>query len=120
MRQTAAVKRHLQHLCAPCFTGLVQQEPVKNLEEVPRKKYKPWQQGTWGGWIRFAAGTKQYRIERTFSEKERKDTFALIDLDTGMVSQDYTENIGEELFGMTKADVSCNSIYELESYAGRS
>lgn len=103
VRQTAAVKRHLQHLCAPWFYGLGSARTRKNLEEVPRKKYKPWQQGTWGGWIRFAAGTKQYRIERTFSEKEREDTFALIDLDTGMVSQDYTENIGEELFGMTKA-----------------
>lgn len=89
-------------VCA-MFYGLGSARTRKNLEEVPRKKYKPWQQGTWGGWIRFAAGTKQYRIERTFSEKEREDTFALIDLDTGMVSQDYTENIGEELFGMTKA-----------------
>ena len=107
----------LEYLCAPngsgkttfaafvcaMFYGLGSASTRKNLEEVPRKKYKPWQQGTWGGWIRFAAGTKQYRIERTFSEKEREDTFALIDLDTGMVSQDYTENIGEELFGMTKA-----------------
>lgn len=107
----------LEYLCAPngsgkttfaafvcaMFYGLGSARTRKNLEEVPRKKYKPWQQGTWGGWIRFAAGTKQYRIERTFSEKEREDTFALIDLDTGMVSQDYTENIGEELFGMTKA-----------------
>lgn len=107
----------LEYLCAPngsgkttfaafvcaMFYGLGSARTRKNLEEVPRKKYKPWQQGTWGGWIRFAAGTKQYRIERTFSEKEREDTFALIDLDTGMVSQDYTENIGEELFDMTKA-----------------
>lgn len=107
----------LEYLCAPngsgkttfaafvcaMFYGLGSARTRKNLEEVPRKKYKPWQQGTWGGWIRFAAGTKQYRIERTFSKKEREDTFALIDLDTGMVSQDYTENIGEELFGMTKA-----------------
>lgn len=107
----------LEYLCAPngsgkttfaafvcaMFYGLGSARSRKNLEEAPRKKYKPWQQGTWGGWIRFAAGTKQYRIERTFSEKEREDTFALIDLDTGMVSQDYTENIGEELFGMTKA-----------------
>ncbi len=107
----------LEYLCAPngsgkttfaafvcaMFYGLGSTRTRKNLEEAPRKKYKPWQQGTWGGWIRFAAGTKQYRIERTFSEKEREDTFALIDLDTGMVSQDYTENIGEELFGMTKA-----------------
>lgn len=107
----------LEYLCAPngsgkttfaafvcaMFYGLGSARTRKNLEEAPRKKYKPWQQGTWGGWIRFAAGTKQYRIERTFSEKEREDTFTLIDLDTGMVSQDYTENIGEELFGMTKA-----------------
>lgn len=107
----------LEYLCAPngsgkttfaafvcaMFYGLGSARTRKNLEEVPRKKYKPWQQGTWGGWIRFTAGGKQYRIERTFSEKEREDTFALIDLDTGMASQDYTENIGEELFGMTKA-----------------
>ncbi len=106
-----------EYLCAPngsgkttfaafvcaMFYGLGSARTRKNLDEAQRKKYKPWQQGTWGGWIRFTAGGKQYRIERTFSEKEREDTFALIDTETGRISQDYTENIGEELFGMTKA-----------------
>ena len=38
-----------------------------------------------------------------FRKRSGRILLALIDLDTGMVSQDYTENIGEELFGMTKA-----------------
>ena len=119
----------LEYLCAPngsgkttfaafvcaMFYGLGSARTRKNLEEVPRKKYKPWQQGTWGGWIRFAAGTKQYRIERTFSEKEREDTFRYRNGITGLHGKYRGRTVWHD-----KSDVSGNSIYELESYAGRS
>lgn len=85
------------------FYGLSGSRARKNLEEAERKKYKPWQGGVWGGFICFTAGEKSYRLERTFGDKEKDDTFCLTDLRTGLVSQDYSENIGQELFGVNKA-----------------
>lgn len=95
-------------VCA-MFYGLAGTRVRKNLEEAQRKKYKPWQHGVWGGWISFEANGKNYRIERTFSDKEREDTFLLVDTDTGDISTDYTENIGEELFGMTRQNYLATS-----------
>ncbi len=63
-----------------------------------RKQYKPWDQGAYGGNLVFEVAGKPYRIERTFGDTEKTDTFKLIDVMTGMESTDYTENIGEELF----------------------
>ena len=72
------------------------------LDENPRKKYNPWQGGTYGGSLTIEVGRKKYTIERTFAQKAADDTFRLIDADTGKVSNDYGENIGEELFGIDR------------------
>lgn len=65
-----------------------------------RKKYCPWQGGTFGGNLVFSADNQTYRLERTFGDSHKKDTFRLIDLATGLDSPRYTENIGLELFGL--------------------
>ena len=70
------------------------------LDENDRKKYLPWQSGVFGGTLTFSAGGKKYRIERTFAPKASEDTFALYDCESGKLSRDYTENLGEELFGI--------------------
>lgn len=67
--------------------------------ENERKRFYPWEGGTFGGMIVFEAKEKTYRIERTFDEK-KGGTFALIDARTNLRSGDFTENIGEELFGI--------------------
>jgi len=72
------------------------------LDENPRKKFNPWQGGTYGGSLTIEVGKKRYTIERTFAPKAADDTFRLIDADTGKESKDYSENIGEELFGIDR------------------
>ena len=71
---------------------------VKKLEKNPRKKYLPWQGGKFGGNLVFENNGKRYRIERTFGETPRTDTFVLTDALTQEKSRDYSENIGLELF----------------------
>ena len=72
------------------------------LDENPRKKYNPWQGGKYGGSITIEVGKKRYTVERSFGAKVSDDTFRLTDADTGRECNDYTENIGEELFGIDR------------------
>lgn len=85
------------------FYGMQNTRNRKNLDEAERRKYRPWQQGVFGGSICFEAGGKAYRLERTFGERDREDTFLLTDLYTGLPSADFTVNIGEELFGLDRS-----------------
>lgn len=71
-------------------------------ESSDRKKYKPWQGGNFGGNIEFEIKNKRYRIERRFGNKISEDSFKLYNLDTGLESKDYSENIGEEIFKINK------------------
>ena len=70
------------------------------LSENERKHYLPWSGAICAGSLTFAVGTKAYRVERSFGQKNGSDTFALYDLDTGKVSTDYSSALGEELFGI--------------------
>ncbi len=70
------------------------------LDENDRKRYLPWQGGVFGGTLTFSANGKRYRIERTFAPKAADDTFKLYDCESGKESRDYSENLGEELFGI--------------------
>lgn len=72
----------------------------KTLDENERKKFLPWQGGIYGGNLEFSCETGEYRIERTFGKKQSLDTFLLIDLKSGKESKEFSENIGEELFGI--------------------
>lgn len=69
-------------------------------EETDRKRYLPWQGGRYGGSLTFENEKKQYRIERSFGQRPSEDTFAIYELATGSLSSDFTENVGEELFGV--------------------
>ena len=71
---------------------------ARSVAENPRKRYAPWAGGSFGGNLEIEVDGKQYRIERFFGAKESADSFALYALDTGKLSEDFTENIGEELF----------------------
>ena len=71
-----------------------------NLSENDRKKYIPWQGGAFGGWLIFSVNGKSYRVERSFGAKASDDTFSLYNLDTGMLSDDFPEVLGEALFGI--------------------
>ena len=69
-------------------------------EESDRKRYMPWQGGRFGGSLTFENLGKRYRIERTFASKASGDLFAVFDTESGSQSHDFTEKIGEELFGI--------------------
>lgn len=73
---------------------------ARSVAENMRKRYAPWTGGSFGGNVEFEVDGKGYRIERFFGAKESEDSFALYALDTGKLSEDYSQNVGEELFGI--------------------
>ena len=89
------------------FYGL---DESNRTEKSDRIKYKPWQGGVFGGNVEFEVNGKTYRIERFFGNKASDDTFKLYDLETNLESKDYTKNIGEEIFKISK------SAYERSTY----
>ncbi|HCT90953.1 MAG TPA: hypothetical protein DF613_06175 [Lachnospiraceae bacterium] len=89
--------------------------PRKKLAENERKRYKPWQGGRWGGYVTFSHGNKEYKLERFFGDKDRDDTFSLYDMATGLPSRDYSEAIGEELFGVDRDSFARSSFFPQES-----
>lgn len=68
------------------------------ISENERKKYFPWQGGKFGGNLEFEIEGKIYEIERFFGTKDKEDTFKLYNKITNCESNDYSENIGEEIF----------------------
>ncbi len=83
------------------FYGL-EGERKKSIEENERKRYKPWQGGAFGGWLMFQVGEKRYKVSRIFYDKESKDEFELRDGDTNTISNDYTKDLGKELFQISR------------------
>ncbi|MCR5583861.1 MAG: AAA family ATPase [Lachnospiraceae bacterium] len=64
-----------------------------------REKYAPWNGGVFGGSVIFETEGKHYVIERTFGHKKTlEDTFVLRDAETNLVSDDFDEYLGDELF----------------------
>ena len=74
----------------------------RSLQENDRKHYLPWQGGAFGGSLEFQTEERAYRVERFFGAKDKDDTFELYDLQTGLDSLDYSERLGEELFGVDR------------------
>ena len=74
-------------------------ERKRSLEENERKRYAPWQGGAFGGSLDFEVQGKRYRITRMF---DSETPFELRDLDTNLPSADFSEAIGEELFGIDR------------------
>ena len=68
-----------------------------------RLRYKPWSGGTYGGSVTFSKGDREYRMHRSFGMRKKEDTFLLFDDATGLPSSDFTESVGEELFGIDRA-----------------
>lgn len=68
-----------------------------------RKRFTPWQGGVYGGSVTFEVDGKQYLMRRVFGKKEKDDEFELREADTNLPSEDFSANIGEELFGIDRA-----------------
>lgn len=72
----------------------------KEFLENDRTRFQPWNGKYFGGEITFEVGSKQYKVERNFADKDKDMTFKLYDMTTMLESGDYSENLGEELFGV--------------------
>ena len=74
----------------------------RNKEYVAlRSKYKSWNSdGLFGGALEFETEKNRYRIVRNFGAQPDKDVFKLYNLSTNLESNDYSQNIGYELFGV--------------------
>ncbi|MBR4290107.1 MAG: AAA family ATPase [Oscillospiraceae bacterium] len=72
----------------------------KTLEKSRRQKYTPWNGGQFGGNLVFEHGGQRYRAERTFGAMPKEDTFALIDLSTNKKTTCFSEELGQEIFGL--------------------
>lgn len=68
--------------------------------EKERTMYTPWQGGAFGGEVDFEMDGERYRVSRSFGRTEKEDEFRLYDLRTNLECFDYTENIGNEIFGL--------------------
>jgi hypothetical protein len=98
-------KSTLAAFLAAMFYGLCGARK-RSLAENERKRYKPWQGGAFGGSLTFEAEGKRYVVNRTFGDKDGADEFELRDADTNMLSDDYGERLGEEIFGIDKDSFS--------------
>lgn len=79
---------------------------TRNIKENPRKKYKPWNGGEFGGNLKFQINNEEFKIERTFGALESEDTFKLISLKTNKESKAFSTNIGYEIFGLDSESFS--------------
>ena len=71
------------------------------VENNERTRYFPWNNGNFGGQLAFSLGDKRYRIIRYFDrDSAARDSFKLVDLDSGRECGDFSENIGLEIFGV--------------------
>ena len=93
-------KTTLAYFIKSMFYGLGSAGKKKSAADSDRVRFCPWNNGIFGGSLTFSEGEKTYRIERGFRDRPGNDTFKLVDLATGKESHDYSENIGQELFGI--------------------
>ncbi|MGN0317066.1 MAG: ATP-binding protein [Lachnospira sp.] len=75
-------------------------ENKRSAQEKERLKYKPWQGGVYGGELRFETDKGEYIVSRTFGTKEKDDVFELTDAATMLPTKEYSEKLGEEIFGL--------------------
>ena len=73
-------------------------ETKKKLVDKERNRLMPWQKGVYGGEIVFEANGIVYSLRRTFGKKQADDEFQLRRKDTNMECDDFSSEIGEELF----------------------
>jgi len=88
------------------FYGMEVSRRKKPLPEY--KRYEPWNGGRYGGSLTFETRGKTYRVIRYFGKKDA--VFELYDAVTNLPSGDYSERLGEELFGIDR-DSFERSIY---------
>ena len=77
-------------------------ENKRTEESNERMRYRPWQGGVYGGSVTFRCKERSYRMLRVFGTRKKEDVFTLFDDGTGLVSDAFSDRIGEELFGIDR------------------
>ena len=68
-----------------------------------RRRYAPWQQGTYGGSVTFSVGERMLRLERVFGVRNSNEDFmAVYDAETNLPAKDVPENPGEAFFSIDR------------------
>ncbi len=91
------------------FYGLDAKKDPKAFDKE-RNIYRPWQGGAFGGEVDFEIEGRCYRISRSFGRTEKSDEFHLYDLSTNLECDDYSSDIGLEIFELDSASFK-RSIY---------
>ena len=73
---------------------------ARTMGKNDRKKFVPWQSGTFGGNIVFEYEGEKYRVERTFGATPKSDIFTLYKLDPQRKCEDFSDQLGLEIFGL--------------------
>ena len=85
-------------------------ENRRNGDGNERLRYRPWSGGVYGGSVTFLSGSKTFRMMRTFGARKKEDKFSLYDDETGFISDEFTDRIGEELFSIDR-DSFCRTVF---------
>ena len=88
-------------------------ESKKKLVDKERNRLMPWQKGVYGGEIVFETGGVVYSLRRTFGKKQADDEFLLVRKDTNVECDDFSCDIGEELFKIDAQSFE-NCVYRSE------
>lgn len=100
-RENGAGKTTLSAFIMAMLYGL-NSDRKHSLDDNTRKKYMPWQGGTYGGSLTFMWQGRLYRVERSFGSKISDDKVRLIDVALGTECYEPSpERLGEELFDIT-------------------
>lgn len=89
-------------LCAfikAMFYGMEAKGRKKDFQSE-RSKFEPWQGGNYGGSLTIEVKGKKYQIFRRFGKTPEEDSFQLFDLNSNKITNDYSESIGTQLFGV--------------------
>lgn len=73
---------------------------ARTMGKNDRKKFLPWQSGTFGGNIVFEYEGEKYRVERTFGATPKSDGFTLYKLEPQRKCEDFSDQLGLEIFGL--------------------
>ena len=99
MGENGSGKTTLSYFIKAMLYGLSDSRKSSLLENE-RRRFTPWDGGAFGGSMEFSVKGKSYRVERSFGARSGEDSFALYDMDTGKLTNEYSAQLGEELLAI--------------------
>lgn len=86
--------------------------------KAERSKFLPWQGGVYGGSLIFEVKGKTYHVLRTFAPTPEGDRFELVDLATQKLCHDYSDKLGEEIFGVGRQTFTLSTYFGQNDLGG--